>query len=454
MKKHLSFILAAALTMASFPAVTASAADDDKKDFVVIGDSIAAGEIRDGFVEYNYGEILADYYGGTVANYATSGMDSDVLLKSVKELSDEQKNAVKEAECVVISIGGNDIIHYFSKSMLTYFAEPNPANDFKNFLKAGYTEADIPEEPTIDDLMKMVDADSVANFSKNMVNALELLGEIRGTASKLRNSSNGYIKTHIVKNLTDTIAEIKSINPDAEIVVQNIYQPVQLTPDYLAKTYGSGSKYIDIVGQVRDVAEGLTSSFDEQLAAVAADTGVKKADIRTDFTSMEDGVTQSDANPGHAAYFVDIATGSLSTGDVHPNQKGHLAIASKIITTLGDTHNDGGLLSDIYENLSDKASYPAAALKTYEAAAGTYMMGDVTFDGIIDGRDATMVLTDYAATSTGKATKFRYRQNITAEVNGDSIIDGRDATTILTYYAKASAGTEKGSFDDYIKNNK
>ena len=121
---------------------------------------------------------------------------------------------------------------------------------------------------------------------------------------------------------------------------------------------------------------------------------------------------------------------------------------------MGDTHTDLGLLSDVYENLPDKASYPATAFKTYENAAGSCTIGDVNFDGIIDGRDATTVLTDYAKTSAGQDSALRARQRLTAKVTNDDIIDGRDATFILTYYAKSSAGTEKGSFADYMKKNR
>ena len=46
------------------------------------------------------------------------------------------------------------------------------------------------------------------------------------------------------------------------------------------------------------------------------------------------------------------------------------------------------------------------------------------------------------------------RQKLVSEVTSDSIIDGRDASMILTYYVKASAGSEKGTFEEYIKNNK
>ena len=67
-------------------------------------------------------------------------------------------------------------------------------------------------------------------------------------------------------------------------------------------------------------------------------------------------------------------------------------------------------------------------------------LGDVTDDGIIDGRDATAVLTEYAMTSTGKKSQFNEDQIKAADVNKDNIIDGRDATNILTYYAYTSTG--------------
>ena len=407
MKKILSFIMAAALTATSFSALTASA-DNEKKDFVVFGDSISAGFTRAGNVEHNYGEILADYYGGTVANYSVSGANTDDLLNTVRGLSADQKKSLQDAECVVVSIGGNDILSYACKYLLDYFADPNPANGMKNFLKPGYTAADIPEKPDVQTLMDMVDSDSVVAFAGDVVNALELLTTIRTMSSKLRSTSDGYIKTHIMPNIADIAAEIKAVNPDAELIIENIYQPLQLDPAYVSKTY-SNSSASTVVSQLRDIMEGIMKTFNEQLDSCAKTAGFKKADILNEFTSLDEGTTKSNSNPGHTAYFVDVQTGSLSTADFHPNQKGHLAIASKIIETIGDTHNDGGLLSDIYETLADKASYPAGAFKTYEAAAGTYAMGDANFDGIIDGRDATMVLTEYAKTSTGKGT-FRYRQ--------------------------------------------
>ena len=64
--------------------------------------------------------------------------------------------------------------------------------------------------------------------------------------------------------------------------------------------------------------------------------------------------------------------------------------------------------------------------------------GDVNGDDIIDGKDATLVLTEYARMSAGKDTAFSDTQTGSADYNSDGIIDGKDATAILTYYARSS----------------
>lgn len=78
-------------------------------------------------------------------------------------------------------------------------------------------------------------------------------------------------------------------------------------------------------------------------------------------------------------------------------------------------------------------------------------LGDVNGDNIIDGRDATDVLTEYAKTSTGQTATFNSSQQEVADVNKDNVVDGRDATTILTYYAYTSIGNNI-SISDFVNN--
>lgn len=67
-------------------------------------------------------------------------------------------------------------------------------------------------------------------------------------------------------------------------------------------------------------------------------------------------------------------------------------------------------------------------------------IGDVNADSVIDASDASAVLKEYAALSTGSDSTFTNEQKAAGDVNGDSIIDASDASTILRYYAYRSTG--------------
>ena len=71
-------------------------------------------------------------------------------------------------------------------------------------------------------------------------------------------------------------------------------------------------------------------------------------------------------------------------------------------------------------------------------SAGQGSGSDVNGDSIVDGRDASAVLTDYARISAGYSSAFSGSQRIAADANNDSVIDGRDASVILTYYTAMS----------------
>ena len=78
--------------------------------------------------------------------------------------------------------------------------------------------------------------------------------------------------------------------------------------------------------------------------------------------------------------------------------------------------------------------------------------GDLNNDTMIDGRDATLVLSMYADSSSSGYVPTDADRAV-GDVNNDTFIDGRDATIILGYYADLSAGASI-SFENYLKNNK
>ena len=84
-----------------------------------------------------------------------------------------------------------------------------------------------------------------------------------------------------------------------------------------------------------------------------------------------------------------------------------------------------------------------------------YALGDVNNDTMIDSVDASMVLAEYAAVSSGNGSRFRNNQQpIAADVNGNGIIDAVDASSILAYYAYVSGNGEYVPFEDFVKRKK
>ena len=67
------------------------------------------------------------------------------------------------------------------------------------------------------------------------------------------------------------------------------------------------------------------------------------------------------------------------------------------------------------------------------------VLGDVDGNDVVDGRDASMVLTHYALTSTSQEGVITDAQALlNADWDQNEIVDGRDASAILTYYAEQS----------------
>ena len=104
MKKILAGILCAALLLLPF-AMAANAQDAPKK-FVVLGDSIAEG--ASALLPCNqYAERVAREKGYALQNFARGGDTSHSLRHKVTE-DESIRQAIREADIIEISIGGND----------------------------------------------------------------------------------------------------------------------------------------------------------------------------------------------------------------------------------------------------------------------------------------------------------------------------------------------------------
>ena len=128
------------------------------------------------------------------------------------------------------------------------------------------------------------------------------------------------------------------------------------------------------------------------------------------------------------------------------------AFAFEDCTSLKDItiHNPYCNIYNKDVTISDNATIKGYATSTAENYAltyerefvslGSFTLGDVNEDGMIDSSDASMVLAEYALMQTGGEPTFTEIQKISADVNKDYSVDSSDASKILAYYADSSTG--------------
>lgn len=133
MKKTLSVILAVIMFVSV--CITGAYADDEKLNYLLLGDSIAhgAGVLNSG--EACYGRMVANTNGYNYINDSINGQRSDNLLSTLN--NSKVINDIKNADIISISIGGNDYLksNFFKLLFCSFFGYEEPFREIqKNFL--------------------------------------------------------------------------------------------------------------------------------------------------------------------------------------------------------------------------------------------------------------------------------------------------------------------------------
>ena len=158
MKRALTYIISICLIATTLMFSSCNS----QKSLVVLGDSIAEG-VGASDKDKSYANILAKELDFSLENFAKSGDTTADLIKKLK--TDDVKNAIKNADYVEISIGGNDFLSQREKLLELY----------------------------------------------NNRSILSLASEISD------------ISKSVEKNMNTIIDMINKINPDVQIVVQTLY---------------------------------------------------------------------------------------------------------------------------------------------------------------------------------------------------------------------------------------
>ena len=238
MLKRITAALLASLTALSLCSCSLTYHDmvEEKREvpvppkLVFLGDSIAAGYGLEGYrrddnshcdsyaniLGGEYTDILKDECGHTMINRAVSGDTSQDLLDHLG--SGELDEALAGSDAVVISIGGNDVLHII-------FAAAD---------KLGWDE-------------------EAGNFDFSRVDIKEAISALTSMGSEIDEALEGY-DTNI-----QTVAQEVAKRTDGEIYVQTLYNPVEYFEDWqMLVDYADGKidKFNEIVRSHADGEDG------------------------------------------------------------------------------------------------------------------------------------------------------------------------------------------------------
>ncbi len=77
------------------------------------------------------------------------------------------------------------------------------------------------------------------------------------------------------------------------------------------------------------------------------------------------------------------------------------------------------------------------------------VMGDANLDRVVNAKDASAILAEYSALSTGKKAAFNSRQTVNSDINRDGYINAADASNVLAFYGFLSTGGS-GRMEDWL----
>ncbi len=179
-------------------------AEDKTDKLVVLGDSIAYGYGIESPRDI-YGRIIADERDYRLFNDAVSGHTTTDLLERINK-NTSVKNHIKDAETIIISIGGNDFLHLGYESSLT-------------------------------ELLQIISRGRDSEVIENLVNTVK-------------------------KNIHSIHETIRELNPNGKIILQTVYNPFLGQEDRLTQVLNQlvqlfRQDYIDIYKNESDTDSNM-----------------------------------------------------------------------------------------------------------------------------------------------------------------------------------------------------
>lgn len=292
-KKLSTILMASFVFVATLSFHTPVSATTNQVSFVALGDSISTGYGLPGYTlptvngmpyaSESFVEVLNATENFTTTNFAVDGLTSTQLAaaSNPNTMSEMQKQVLQNATMISITIGGNDLLGAF-------YAEMGK--------QMGITVLD---EANLLLIQKAI-VIGASGLPGTQTETLWLTKALMSVAGGIES-----IAMALAGNLTIIIANLKTINPNARIVVQTIANPYKGLPN---------TNLVDIL----DLGVNALNNI---IYAGAISGAYQVADVYTAFKNSSAILTN--------------ATNPLMALDPHPNAAGHKVIANLMSEQIG-----------------------------------------------------------------------------------------------------------------------
>ncbi len=404
MKKKITKLTAAffaAITLLESSAVLNASADDGIK-IVALGDSITNGYSMDGSLIASYPQIVSEYYNAELVNFASDGLTSEGLLE---QLSDSTlQSEIADADVVLVTIGGNDIMQ---PVLNNEFLDASQYNTMTELIAAMKEQGDM-FVFQLQVYLNSVMPDAIQTCNAN----------IQEIENRLSSMTNG------------------------QIVIQTVYNPMDLSAD--DTTLASSGSMTALSANVQGYLEGKPNNtlYPEDGGINDIIRGLEIASVVDTFNLFAD----------HSYFYTHIYN-----TDVHPNSKGHLAIAASVIDTLNlpETYSgSSSIMRRAYKESGAESTLAGISTDVNDSVVEKILkkgIGDADGDGYVNLSDATAALTIYAYNAALLDSPITGIDALAADVDSDGEAGISDATLILQYHAENTAKLIDCTFPEYIE---